>query len=241
MDLTRPEIGGLLRKITDLEERLQRLERGNPLAGSLPPGESIEVLDPADGSSLVKLGDLDTLGVGASFRDAAGTLVTAIGQLTTGSGAMVGSEPDGNATNTFFLATSAGLVYPWITHSWYKANDAVNITAGAFTTAFHCRVELVQGSQAMVNVIVNSDVGTTGEFRLRHTVSGTTTSTVTIPSGTQVDQAFRWELGSNMVVGTGPHVFQIEARRTGGAGNVYIFAPGSLSISAQLGGTATGI
>lgn len=241
MDLTRPEIGGLLRELADLKERVKRLERGNPLAGQLPAGESIEVVDPADGSALVTLGNLGVVGTGAAFRDTAGTLVAAIGQLAAGPGIMVGNNPTPTSADTFFLTTNEGIIYPWLGFPWYQANYSVPITNASFENAWQTIIPLTTGSQMYVEVVVGTGVGTTGEFRVRHINSGATTSVVSVGAAATVTQVFRWDLGTDMFAGSGPARFEIQARRTGGAGNVNVYGPGAIVVSAELGGTATGI
>lgn len=240
-DLNKPTIDSLMATIDDLVRRVRRLEGSNSLVGVVPAGQSIKVIDPADGSNLVTLGELSGGSLGAEFRDAAGVLVAQIGQLPAGTGIMVGNAPTSASGDTWLLTRADGMVFPWIAHAWCKANDNVIVTSGTFVTTWQLLTELAVGDQIKTRVTVSCPVGTTAEFKLEHAGSGATTSTISVASGASVQQEFKWDLGSNAPAGTGPHTFNLLVRRTGGAGNVLSYVPFELVNSADLGGTGTGV
>lgn len=108
--------------------------------------------------------------------------------------------------------------------------DLLNVFLAVVTTqaAFHAmqeaRLERVVRTAINTYAVYASDVGTTGEFRLTMTGNAGSVSSdvVPIPSGANAVQRLRWLHGYPLWDETDVRV-AIEARRTGGAGNLYVF------------------
>lgn len=177
--------------------------------------------DPATGAEILRLD-----GSGLSMYDAQGDLRTRIGEIATGYGMQV---LDAGGTFERLRVDEAGFRHPYFAHPWSKADDFVTVTSGTFATVFRSRVDLITSEGLYAWVTAGSDVGTTGEFRLRDGWSGATTAAVAVPDGsTGTEQQFRWLHGE--ALSAGPITFELQARRTSGAGDVRVYAPYGLNL-----------
>ncbi len=110
-----------------------------------------------------------------------------------------------------------------------KQSDAfVAVTSGTFVVTWEVGVSQIVNDSFLVQATVVTDAGTTGEVRLSApSITGDpVTSVGSFPAGVQRFVRFAW-LVPDMIVGTGNALFQVEARRTGGAGAVNVFYPDS--------------
>jgi hypothetical protein len=108
-----------------------------------------------------------------------------------------------------------------------KQSDAfVAVTSATFVITWEVGVSQIVNDSFLVQTTVVADAGTTGEVRLyAPSVSGTpVTAVASIPAGVQRFVRFAW-LVPDMIVGTNTALFQVQARRTAGAGAVNVFYP----------------
>jgi hypothetical protein len=238
-----------------LEERLRRIEQTlaalngrNPLNNGVFSG-TLRNVDAAgntlmeiDGNGL-KIYDssgnllLNLSATGLRMYDAVGTLRSRVGYInsTSGYGVSIFDE----AADLRFEVNDDGYRDPWLPHPMVVASAFTTTTSATFVPVYQGQVQIVTHKGVSISVVVNTDAGTTGEFRLKNTDTGTTTSTVSVPALGSVSQTFQWLHGS--ALGGGPVRFDVEARRTGGAGNVTVFQPYTLAMADPLQCTATGL
>jgi hypothetical protein len=243
-DINRAEVDTLLKDIAKMQKEIAELQRANRLVGNIPQGQSIIVVDPADNSYVARIGLMeDEVSVGSEFYDPAGNVIARIGQISGGNNGMeIGDSPSGFSTDTWLYASEAGLALPYITHSTYKADDFYTVTSGTFTAGYRYWMELLSYQRVKFpNCVVQTAVGTTAEFRIHCLTTGNSTSAVAVGSGATVNQTFVWDVSAFLNVGFGPFVFELQARRTGGAGNVFIYAPPACTSGNIPGATGTGV
>lgn len=129
-----------------------------------------------------------------------------------------------NAAFVALLIAQGGWEMPAIEGYWSKANDFQTVTSGTFAGTWTQEFwqAIADGYQA--SVIWSTDPGTTGELRIANNVfDGNNTNARTLGAGTNGQELFQWLHGQT--IGVGPFRPQVQARRTGGAGNVYVFNP----------------
>jgi hypothetical protein len=108
-----------------------------------------------------------------------------------------------------------------------KQSEAfVAVTSATFVQPWEVGVSQIVNDSFLVELTVTTDAGTTGEVRLfAPSVFGfPVTSVASIPAGVQRFVKFAW-LVPGMVIGANRPLFQVEARRTAGAGNVNVYYP----------------
>lgn len=138
-----------------------------------------------------------------------------------------------------FEVNDDGFRDPWLANPWRDPNVFKPVTSGSFVTVFNCEVEIISHKGVSGRFGWATDGGTTGELKLVLNGIGQT-ATVVLPAGTTGQQQFQWLHGATL--GTGPALFQIQARRTGGAGNVNVYWPDSpLYMADPLQCTANGL
>lgn len=220
-----------------LEERLRRIEQElRAIQGKNPLNDAVfsGVLRNTDaaGNTLVEIGPN-----GLRMFDASGLLRVKIGIV--GSGGNYGwAVYDANA-GLRSQVDNDGHKDPWIPHAMIPAGVNTPVTSASFVPIYQGQVQLITHKGVSVSVIVSCPVGTTGEVRLRNADGGAVTSVVAIGSGAQVGQTFQWLHGSTL--GGGPVRFDIEARRTSGAGDVIVYQPYTLAMADPLQCTSTGL
>lgn len=103
------------------------------------------------------------------------------------------------------------------------ANQFSLVTSGTFVPTMHANYPFI--SQPVLNlwVVVTSDAGTTGEVRIREFYSGAVTDALVIPGSANNFCTFQWLHG--VPLGDTQCEFQIQARRTAGAGDFRVYAP----------------
>lgn len=108
-----------------------------------------------------------------------------------------------------------------------KQSDAfVAVTSGSFVIPWEVGVSQIVNDSFLVEMTVVTAAGTTGEVRLfAPSVSGTpVTAVASVPAGVQRFLKFAW-LVPDMVLGQNGLLFQVQARRTAGAGAVNVYYP----------------
>lgn len=221
MTLNRAEVDTLLKSIDDMERRLRELERSNRTFGGVPLGQTLTVFDPNDQNEIINIGQISS---GAA------------------TGLEIGDGPTGVSSDTWISASDAGLGLPHFSHGTYKADDNYTVASGTYTAGYRYWVTwLSWPSVVFPNCVVQTAVGTTAEFRIYCANTTDATSAVAVGSGATVNQTFRWDVSAFATVGTGPWVFELQARRTGGAGNTFIYAPPPCSVGNAPFCTPTGL
>lgn len=176
-----------------------------------------------------------------SVEDDTGVERVRMGSIGGGrSGIIAGDSPSGGGSDTFFMVSELGLEVPYLALPVNRPNDGVAVTSGTFTSVWEWSVGNLTTKALQCHFAVAGDAGTTGEVRMGYAAGGLYTSTRAIAAGTTVSTNFLWDLPSGFVLGAGPYFFSLEARRTGGAGNIWIYRP-NVTIGRTGAETATGI
>lgn len=203
----------LAREIEDLKKRIKILEGSNKLLASAIKGGSLDVFN------------------------ANGDLISRIGLFPSGTVGFLVLRPD--SEHSIIEANwESGLVHPWLGAEWTQPNQATTVTSGSFVTAWESWVELLYGSNLRFWVYVTADAATTGEVRFVRAGVGAIGNTLTINASTSARYEFR--IAHGLTVGSGPFAFNIEARRTSGAGNIYVYHPSPLMIGGDMSPVAGG-
>lgn len=153
---------------------------------------------------------------------------------------------DGDGTTERFRADEDGLHVPYLQASFIPVvNDLTDtrlcvVTSGSFAAYYRAQFGQVTHKGVGIRVICSTDVGTTAEFRILSPSGGTgNTDSVAVASGGSVAQSFDWLHGLNLTAG--PVYFDVECRRTSGAGNAYIWLPNDAIMRTPGGCTLTGV
>jgi len=109
-----------------------------------------------------------------------------------------------------------------------QSDAAVAVTSSTFVVTWEVGISQIVNDSLYVELTVVTGSGTTGEVRLKAaSISGPpVTSVASIPAGVQRFVKFAW-LVPDLPIGDNGLLFQVEARRTGGSGNVSVFYPDS--------------
>lgn len=202
--------------VRDLQRRIHTLETAAPMrATSMTAGTTI-IKDDA-GIARVAMGLIADDEYGLAVYNADGALV--------------------------YEANAAGVVVPRQDGQITKANDTVTATSASFVRTWSATFTVVVADAIQVQAVVGADAATTGEARLAVNVGGVTyAATQTIAAGTADPYEWKWAI-PGLVVGTGPIVVDLEVRRTGGAGDLHVYAPlqAAAATAASIGATATGV
>lgn len=216
----------------DVERRLRTLETA-PRAPftSIPDDQGRELVrlsreglifyDPDTGDEILRL---DASGL--SMRDSGGDLRARIGAIGASYGVQI--LDDGGGLERLRV-DERGFVQPYFAHPWYDPLTYKTTTSATFETMYRTQVELITGEGLYAWISATGDAATTGEIRLRNATSGTTTDAVAVPAGGSIFQQFRWLHGE--ALSSGPIVFDVEARRTGGAAGVNVYVPAALTMA----------
>lgn len=214
-----------------LEERIKVLETAPRLNASATRG-TFTVLD----ASGTKVAEISSAGIrfyssgveqarldpnGVTGRSG-GVDVAVAGTTAYGAGIRVNDS----ANRTHFLATTgAGIVFPYLATPWLKTNDFTAVTSATFTSPHFSWVELFSSKMFRFTVQVGTDAGTTGDLRVL--VAGTQLGNIwSLSAGTLANHEFVAAHGQ--ILDSGPWVVELQARRTGGTGNVNVYRPSGL-------------
>lgn len=205
-----------------IEERLRALETAPRISTTSQRGGSYILLDD-DGREVVFFGEY--------LR----------GSGDPGYGFQV-QVPDGAGPSTqptVIEVDDDGLEAPYLDFPLHKSDAPVIVTSGTFINTWDGGAALVVARAIQVGVTITTDGGTTGEARV---TAGTVTSSAhTLPSGSSAYYAWDLLLEED-TLGSGPLFVAVQARRTSGAGNVYVYQ----AVCAQagdngIGATVTGL
>lgn len=205
-------------KIAELERRLAALETARR-SGVTTLHEGTLTINDENGLRRVSLGDLSVIADGFDY-----------GLSMQGADGADSIVVDGEGFHAPYLhsgfvprRTSAGPTY-----------DAV--TTGSWVDVYTATFHRISHKGIAVDVVLGVDGGTTGEVRIAG-FSGNSNAGA-IASGSVV-RSFRWLHGDDL--GLGPLSYTVQARRTSGGGNLYVYQPGSAALVSPTICTAGGV
>jgi hypothetical protein len=198
---------GLAEKLRELERRLTELEAARPLGNTTISQGTLRVVD-SNGDLRVQIGEM--VGAGGT-GDVWG--IEVVNQPGTA------DWPNGEP---FFRASDDGAEFPYQSLPMVDESLVSSVTSGSFVATWTAATGILMHRYASALVWVTTPVGTTGEIRL--TSGAAESDAVTIPSNTNTYVSIP-AFAHGLSIWTGPHYFDIEARRTSGAGNVDVHQP----------------
>jgi len=198
---------GFAEELRALKARVADLE-GQPLVGS-----QMTVKD-VDGNVKARLGGLTTVGgsgksFGLEFVNQPGT----------------GNWPGGTP---YFRVSEEGFEFPYSLMATSDIGQYVGVAVGSFAPIYRANTGLILHPCVAMRASIFCPVGTTGEIRLTAGGYGSlASSAVTIPDGhVGFLEVPAW--AHTLELWTGPYSFDVEVRRTSGAGTIQVFNPGSI-------------
>lgn len=255
----------LINQIKDLSRRVALLERVNQLGRSALQRGALRILA-GDNKLAVKIGELSDSGVyrGVFLYDADEDLSLAIANSVFGDGLFIYNTNTGNATvlldNTpglgsrirvrpansmqaHFEVSDQGIIHPVYHLPAYEANNFVPVTSGSFTTVWQGGMVGCPSPAVGFDTQAGCDPGTTGEARLvmNHSGGTSTSGVQSLSAGTFTSINYRWDHGVEL---RDSFTIELQARRTGGAGNVNVYSGFTgfyFSGVTELSATATGL
>jgi hypothetical protein len=202
-----PEDMGQL--LADIDRRLRTLETAQRAAYT-------SIVDD-NGKEVVRL---DRTGI--KIYDADGDLRVAMGQLQTDRYGFLVLDPGGAIARLHI--DESGILSPYLAAPFVDADtDFKPTTSAAFVATHRAQLEQITSEGLYCWVVATAPAGTTGEIRLRNVGTGAVTEAVPVPDGGQVTKQFRWLHGASL--SAGPVTFEVQARRTSGAGAVNVYRP----------------
>lgn len=135
----------------------------------------------------------------------------------------------------------AGLHLPAIPIPMAKSNDFATVTSSSFVRVLESDYYQATTDAFRINVTWATDAATTGEVRvLNHVLGGATSDAASLAAGTSDVAQFAWLHQQTITFST--IRFAVEARRTAGTGNVYIFTThGYMVAGKQIAATEGGV
>lgn len=208
-------------RLRRLEGRLGRLERAPSMPETSQTGGSF-VLYAEDGTELFRFGDYNDVDAteryGVALFDANGAIVLA-------------TDED-----------RGGLVWPGDLTQWGTTTPTA-VTGAAFADFHSTGLAGINGNVLFAQGAVTTDVGTTGEVRVRYAsndaVTVGNTNAVAVGSGGSIIWQLAWlhpfDKGLTVDVDLSADIVSLwlEARRTAGAGNVYVYRPRFLWVTSD--------
>lgn len=189
----------LAQELRELKRRVKELEASRPLGNTTLANGTLQVMDD-NGFLLMEVGKISDRGV---ERYGLAVYVPSSGK-------------------PMFLATAdGGIEYPGIDMRFVPFDGQRATVSGSFTAIYSARNLSIVADAFYVIVPWATDGATTGEVRLSD-VYGGNTSAVALAGGSSGSVTFKWLHGWFI---NDPLNLRIEARRTAGAGNVYIYEP----------------
>ena len=147
------------------------------------------------------------------------------------------SDEDGNAA---FRVSGAGTDLPYVPLATFDAFDNYAYNSGTWTTTrYSTQIESASHAGLYVWMYgITSDASTTGEMRVAIPAAGAYTDPAEFDDG-GVQFQFKWLHG--LPINSGPYTVQIEARRTAGTGDFFVYWPTSWALVAPGLCTASGV
>lgn len=215
----------LLEQIEELKRRIANLERAGQLGSSAIMGGALALMSEDGELTYAEMG---------TYTDRAGNERI---------GLTVNTIDPSIASFRSLEIGSAGIQVP-ATHATMVplSGSFVDVTSSSFQDTHRAIFHQAVTDGYVVEVPWVTDGGTTGEIRIANVITGgNTTDAISVAAGSSGFAVFAWLHGQPLT--TGPFQPTVQARRTGGAGNVRIFAPQkSYQVAGYIAGaTASGV
>ena len=241
-------------RLRAIEQKLEEALRRNPLRDASMTDGALRILDAAGNQQIVIGKQTDgTYGIwsfddagnvvlklddnGLRAYDTSGLVRGLIGLITSGNyGVRVRDASNGIR----FSIDNDGYRDPWLAHPWrgVLSPSRESTTSASFQSLWRSRVELLTHKGVACTAAWVTDAGTTAEIRLSSGFGQT--SAVALAAGSSGSQQFQWLHG--LALGGGPIDFELQARVTGGAGQVHLDEPfGGCEMADPLSCTSTGL
>ena len=214
-----PDLPTLGRTVDDHGSRIVTLESSAQLGNSTIQGGALVVRDDTvPGNIIALLGAFND----AHFGNTTGLVV----QTSAGRKLLV-------------VEDAGGIVYPYQQFGWWEAASSTFVVGAAgefcsstsasptWETLWKMQTELVTAVHLKVSVRVVTPAATTAEFRMIG--SAAATSNKAVPASTDLTGLAFWQHG--LTLSTGPIVWEMQARLTGGAGPVQMGRPTPLTMT----------
>lgn len=239
-EILRPNDGAAQfeQRIRELERRLAAMETSRSVQLSTVHGGRIDVLNDA-GNKVAEIGanpEYDDRVAVRVFDPDTGTVTFVSGEVNVNSVDGVSTQEDvgivvqaANGQDIISATRDQGILRPAFTFPWHPP-DAIVVTGASFASVRQAEPAWWPSTALRVSVYVEAAAGTTGEIRLRIRANGGAidqyTSAISIADGSAQYHYFRWDLVNGPGIGIGSSfVLDLEARRTSGAGNVWVDQP----------------
>lgn len=200
-------------ELADIKRRLANLETARRLDNASFSGR-LRSIGP-NGEDRVIIGDLGGGIYGARFLDENGAVM--------------------------FQVDQQGFRNPYLAVHTHDSDQGYAYNGATWAnTRWWMTMETVSHRGLAVRMSCFTEAGVTGQIRLINTWTGATTNAISFgPGGGFQDGIFRWLHG--LPIGFGPYRIIVQAQRTGGSGNFFVYDPNS---AGQVDGaicTATGV
>lgn len=224
------------------EQRLRRIEaelaalstsRRAPTT-SIASG-AISILD-SDGNVIGNVGtspESGRLGI-STFDTTTGETVAHIGEVQLTNINPAGTEidegvivQDQDGIDILLATRTRGLIFPAQQFEWRTPNEFTAITSASFVTVYESTVKRAPSTAVRFDAIVGADAATTGEVRVQ--ISGVVDgAAVTCAAGAFTYPEFKLDTAGLGLDPGSAFTVNLQARRTGGAGNINVYRPGPM-------------
>ena len=211
----------LAAEIADLRRRLNNLERSQRLPFSSTRGGAFLFFDDS-GNRRKAMGNVNLDG-------SIGGITTAYGEFEYG---------DGGAIALAVREGDRGIMYPEMEIP-HHTPTSINVTSGSFLTLWESYQHFPAYEVVFVEMAVITDAGTSGEVRLFENGNNQATSVASVGAAFNGTVQFEWlhpahtglydpraQPSTNLLLA-------VQARRTGGAGNVIVFPPRHMRMTSK--------
>jgi hypothetical protein len=214
--MTSPQTPGgeFLANLKALERRVADLERGERALATSMRGGAFQILDD-DGNPRVVLGEIANDEYGIEVHDGAG--------------------------NSMLAVDAAGMRTPYLPIHIHDADQGEAYNGASFSPIrWWIRAEAISHGGVFFAIAGYTEAGVTGEARI-HNLTADTYSAAQVYNATDgfTIREWRWLHGSP--IGAGPVHFRVEARRTAGAGDFFMYDPNGAGLLDPTVCTATGV
>lgn len=204
-------------QLADVERRLRALETAPRMTSTSQKGGTYRLISPNTALDMMRFG----------VFAAGGTPFYGIVLYDGSNDSMVMTRDD-----------KPGLIKPDIPAPFH-APLAQAVTAAVLTNTYEWEPRHLYHDVLTVRCRVTTDGATTGEVRIRETVGGAVTDTLTIPINTDAFASFSWLHGVQPGDDPGAAAsFRIETRRASGAGSFIILPPIRASMTSSVFGSS---
>jgi len=225
--------------IRALERRIVALERSPQIANASIKGGALTVYD-ASGNPVVILGNYTGDYHGLQVLDTSGNEILVAGEFEGATTDHIGARiQTSTGADLFFASESAGTPIPRHVTPWRQGPtaDVVSTTSSSYVKVWESRIPEAYTLGIYTQFVVTLDAA--DEATIKVVRGGDATDEVVLDGST----ATQWTVTLNwlhgLTRGTGPHTFEVQAKRSAGTtASVNIFEP-SQGLTQQTGNGAT--